>query len=244
MLDHDMLGRMLPTLDSVQLVVDSSTELPETGIRGQRAWEAWSRTIVGFGFEHEPVGRYARSLRRLPRTLWHVPLRQFATESLACLRSRPWFGRKKLGVVGEVLQDLATTLEAQRFAAAEPPRIRIAPIVDAEWRLLERIADGGGGGLTDLAADVVPRLLEQIEQDVGSLARRAWTSRLPAAVPAETCSRRAARLGISRARYYQLLADGRTALRLRWPEGPAIWWTLANQCPDEAWPDLFGDADT
>jgi hypothetical protein len=44
---------------------------PRVGCRspGVRPWRDWGETIAARGFSDEPTGRYARSLRRLPRRI-------------------------------------------------------------------------------------------------------------------------------------------------------------------------------
>jgi hypothetical protein len=242
----------LPTGPCIPLMPAPPGSPIVTGVRGWRAWAAWSQTIWNYRFEHEPIGRYARSLRRLPRALWHQPLEQFIAEPLHKMRARPWFGPKRLAVLSEILRDLAGTLATRPVAQAEGLRVRSVELADVERRLLDELQPRRAPRILELQRFVIPRLMDQLERDAGPLARQLFDARLcPDSTAARTYTEHAAGLGITRARYYQLLRTGREALRLRWPEGPAFWRVLAVRAGpmadriDQPWcvPDLFGDFD-
>ena len=53
---------------------------------GEGQWQILARRIRAHGLDHYPVGRFARSLLELPRSLWNEPFSSFTSRSLAQIR--------------------------------------------------------------------------------------------------------------------------------------------------------------
>jgi hypothetical protein len=135
-------------------------------------------------------------------------------------------------------------------------RVRAARLDEIEQIGMNALELASWRGVRALRETLIPLLLDQLEEDVGIRCRQLFAHRLlPSPMPV-TQTEHAAQLNITRARLYQLLGEGRVALRLRWPEGPWIlrsWAFLASQKRDgEPWErllrqvacDLFGEPES
>jgi hypothetical protein len=114
-------------------------------------------------------------------------------------------------------------------------RVRAARLYFLEQRMTAVWETGEGLEERVLRRELIPLLLDQLELDVGSRARRLLAHRLLPSGGSRTRDRHAAQLHITRARYYQLLQESRAALRLRWPEGAwlfRLWAHQVSQRPD------------
>lgn len=233
------LARTLLTLPSCPLRQTDIVPRAGRGSARERTWRSWGESIHAAGFATEPLGRYARSLRRLPRRYWHVPLAEFTSSSWQDLRRRPWWGKAKLTLLWETLHDLVVTLRTVQTTVVEKDlpvtRARIARLYFLEQRLSAMWEDQEGVEERVLRHELVPLLLDQLEGDVGNRARRLMAQRLLPSGRSSTRDRHAEQLRITRARYYQLWRECRVALRLRWPEGAwlfRLWAHRVSQRPD------------
>ena len=231
--DEDGLPRDFPAGPCFPLQQVTRVMPLSRGASGLRVWRNFVATIESAGYAPEPVGRYARSLQQFPRRLWPLPFAQFLTEPLRSRQQRPWLGPKKQDLLNQIVQDLAVTLTGLHASSAIPPRIRTAGFAEVERQLWTAIVEPRLAGASQIQRSVFPWILDELERDAGVRTRQLFANRLLPSIPPITPTEHAGQLGITRARYYQLLQQGRAILRFRWPEGPAILSALADRVSQE-----------
>ncbi len=199
-------------------------------------WSQWTNTVVRHGLQSEKLGRLAPSLQNLPTVIWDCPLGFYAEYSVAQIRQLKTHGQKRVTVVLEVFHDIDCLLSAvptggqialrlvPRFAQklehwiadAMTPH---APISD------EASPDARSPATAELPAaeairkHVAAPLLRQAKQDLGETIQRLCEGRLGMRGNPQSVKAQSRRMGVTRARVYQLLDECGKAFAVRWPEG-------------------------
>lgn len=182
-------------------------------------WYEWCETVRRHRLGHEKLGRLAPSLQLLPTVIWHAPLSTYADRSVAEIRSLKTYGEKRVRIILEVFYtlhnmlakaDVSGGLSVSLLPAFVPP---LAGWIDLRLRTSEPCS------CEELQRELVEPLLEQLGTDGGSTVRDLAATRL--GVQAEPANVRvlARRLGVTRARIYQLLDECEKIMAVRWPEG-------------------------
>ena len=185
----------------------------------EAVWSLWRETVERYGLGQETLGRFAPSLERLPRVLWHTPLSTYAHLTLAEIRSLKTHGEKRVAAVLEVFHELYQVL-----ARLGPPghlSVRIVPRVAnliEEW-LLAMLDRPELPSATELFEHVVLPLVAQVRIDAGETIAHLVEERLGIVGDGASVRQTARNLGLTRARIYQLLADVGEIVSVRWPEG-------------------------
>jgi hypothetical protein len=193
----------------------------DPSIVSEALWEEWRQIVVRFGLGSEKLGRLAATLQSLPTVMWHTTLEAYCKRSLAEIRQLKTHGEKRIGTILEVFCSIHEMLANSKLKSHL--RVRLLPkfVVPAEnW--IDRI----GGGEGRVAHDAVCRslivpLLKQIQTDAGSTVRRLAEGRLGMNGDPQTVRQQSPRMGVTRARVYQLLEECAEVMGVRWPEGHA-----------------------
>lgn len=190
----------------------------------EAVWREWCDAILRAGFGRHPLGRVAPSLRPLPTVIWGAPLEDYAACSLADIRALRTHGEKRVNAIievfGAVYEAVSTAALHEELQLDLTPRF--VPSVTG-W-VVRRLGDDRPIGF-DEARDAVARpLARQIDVDRGSPVTEIVAERLGIPGPAPTVRSQAERLGVTRARVYQLLEECADVMAVRWPEGR---WILA-----------------
>jgi hypothetical protein len=199
-------------------------------IVSEALWEQWRTTAREQALGSEPLGRFASSLRHLPRVLWNTPIEAYTDLTLADLRGLKTHGVKRVAAVLEVFRGLHTMLV---YAGTQGHLVtRVVPRFAAQiesW-IVRRLPQAAAIGVEQFGAEVVTPLLEQIRLDVGALGTELARIRL---VPGETNVQQTAhRLQTTRSRVYETAAETAAALAVRWPKGPTILAELRERQAD------------
>jgi hypothetical protein len=216
----------------------------DPSIVSEALWSQWQQTVIDHGLGREKLGRLAPTLQALPTVIWHTPLEFYVNHTVAEIRQLKTHGEKRVRVVLEVFylvhEMLANAGTAPHLALAVVPRF-IQPIESwiAEW------LSQPGVPTPDLVRDhlAVP-LLDQINVDSGPTIHELSEARLGINGLPQSVRQQAKRMGVTRARVYQLLEDCSHVLQVRWPEGQHTLAQLAAKLHAEARPaddlTLFG----
>ncbi len=199
----------------------------------EATWSRWRRHVVEHGLEDEPLGRFSPSLEHLPRVLWEAPLRNYTALSLNDIRALRTHGEKRVHGVLEVFSALASVLG--RLPVGGPLSVRIEPPrMRGVERWLERaMLSAKNPTPEEIAGQLLRPLLAQVRLDAGSLVADLAEHRLGLQGAETSVREEADRLGLTRARVYQLLADVADIMRLRWPAGAAMVHELSHNLPTE-----------
>lgn len=213
-------------------------------IVSEALWVEWQASVREHGFGQETLGRYVSSLQQLPRVIWNAPLESYLDLSLAEIRSLKTHGEKRVGAVLEVFGNLHQIVV--HLGPQSQMGVRILPrfVIRLESWVLQYLQRSGVPTYEELRSTLILPLLDQVRIDAGPQIAKLAESRL---VPGGATVRQAAqRLGLTRARIYQLLGEVATIIKVRWPEGQALVAKLrerlASQDADQATVDLLDAA--
>ncbi|HEV7224303.1 MAG TPA: hypothetical protein VGN42_16460 [Pirellulales bacterium] len=189
-------------------------------IVSEALWVEWRASVREHGFGQETLGRYVSTLQQLPRVIWNAPLESYLELSLAEIRALKTHGEKRVGAVLEVFGNLHKIVV--HLGAQKQLGVRILPrfVIELENWVLRYLQRAGAPSYQELRSAFVAALLDQVRIDAGPQIAKLAESRLG---PSGATVRQAAqRLGLTRARIYQLLGEVSTIVKVRWPEGPAL----------------------
>lgn len=182
-------------------------------------WAKWRQTIRKRKLIHHRLGQMAASLQTLPTVIWNTPLSAYLDYTIDEMRQLKTHGKKRvraiLGVFGHLHHLLAETPSDSHLA------IRLVPefVVPVEaW--VTTAVDRTDVTTEELRKAVTEPLIGQLQIDVRSLVSDLAELRL--AVDHDqlwSVQTQAKRMGITRARVYQLLEECSRVMNVRWPEG-------------------------
>lgn len=186
----------------------------------EAAWEQCRATIRQHGLDREPLGRFAESLRRLPRTLWRTRFGAYLDLSLAEIRECKSHGEKRVAAILEIcarLHQLLLRVDVQ-------PHLSVHLLPRFATRLQNwltfRLEQDESPDVEEIDAFFVAPLVEQLGVDGGPTHVNLLRDRLS---PNRRGLGYAARqLGLARGRAYELLAETQTIFEVRWPEGRSL----------------------
>lgn len=191
----------------------------------EELWSLWRDTVRRCDVGHYTLGRLAPTLQLLPTVIWHTPLSEYIDLTLDEIRSLKTHGEKRVHAILEVFcgvhEALATSTIQEHFEITLVPKF-ISPI--AEWIIAVLDGDGNTPAAKALHENVATSLVKQIEIDLGKQVAKLSSARVSLSASAPTVRTQAKRLGVTRARVYQLLDDCAKVMDVRWPQGR---WLLA-----------------
>jgi hypothetical protein len=208
-------------------------------------WSRWRTNLRSRGLAKEGLGRFAPSLRKIPRLMWRKRLDDYLSLSLAEIRALPSHGEKRLAALVEIvggLNQITEQLASQPHVVARiEPRL-VAQLED--WfaafssARCEPVSSRGGPAracreLPDdpaVCRELVGPLVEQARVDVGDHAAAILQDRL--LKPQTTVQRTARQIGLTRGRVYELVSEAAAALEIRWPQGRQRLLELRSELAD------------
>ncbi len=195
-------------------------------------WAAWCETLRRHELENELLGRLAFSLQALPSVIWRTPLRSYLTQSLAEIRDLRTHGEKRVSAVLQVIFTshhlLVGAKSSSRFAIRIIPQFAVAI---EEW--LRQIAQQDElPNVSDVQKALILPMLNQLEVDAGPQIQDLVAERLGLETPPKSVREQAQRLGVTRARIYQLFEMSEEVMNLRWPAGGVYLVELIRRMQD------------
>jgi hypothetical protein len=190
-------------------------------------WTEWRETVNRHHFGHEKLGRLAPTLQTLPTVIWHTPLEFYLNYSVAEIRQLKTHGEKRVRVVLEVFHLIHQTVSAS--APSEHLSVRMVPkfIEPLERWIHDVIARAEVPTADEVREKFSIPLLNQLRIDAGDNVFELSQGRLGIHGPAESVRHQAKRMGVTRARVYQLLEDCAKIMNVRWPEGQYLLAALS-----------------
>ena len=185
-------------------------------------WAQWREAVVAHGLGHETLGRFAPSLQHLPRVLWQTPLETYTNLTLAEIRSLKTHGEKRVAAVLEVFGELNKILG--RLGAPSMLSVRVVPrfVTQLEAWIVGVLDREALPSNEEIVRHFVEPLLVQVRIDAGDQIADLAESRLGLKGDDSSVRNVAHRMGLTRARIYQLLADVGCMISIRWPEGQKL----------------------
>jgi hypothetical protein len=182
-------------------------------------WTQWRATVVKWELEAEALGRFASSLEGMPRLIRNTPLSTYAGLSLEEIRGMKTHGERRVHAILEVFYNIHVMLAGK--SPHEHLVIRLVPrLIDrAENWLACRLRAVGMPDENEITDDFIDPLLGQIRLDTSRQISRLAEARLGLDGPVPSVRRLARRMGLTRARVYQLLDEINDVMTVRWPTG-------------------------
>jgi hypothetical protein len=194
----------------------------DPAIVSEALWAQWQNSVIERGLGRERLGRLAPTLQALPTVIWHVPLEHYVNQTVAEIRQLKTHGEKRVRVVLEVFcivhEMMSGAGNDQHLALRIVPKF-IQPIENWIAQVLER---GGAPSAAEIREHLAIPLLNQIQTDAGPTIHELSEGRLGINGPPQSVRQQAKRMGVTRARVYQLLEDCSRIMEVRWPEGQQL----------------------
>ncbi|MFV1966298.1 MAG: hypothetical protein ACC628_12815 [Pirellulaceae bacterium] len=192
-------------------------------------WETWRATVRNHDLGQETLGRLAPSLQSLPTVIWNTPLDAYLNLGVTEMRHLKTHGDKRVRAVLEVFhivhQLIGSVAGHRRLSVRLVPRF-VAPL--EQW-IAEELRNHDAPAVQEIRQNLVLPMLNQIEVDAGDTIHRLAAGRLGVEAPPETVRHQSDRIGVTRARVYQLLDACAQVMAVRWPEGKWQLSVLANK---------------
>ena len=182
-------------------------------------WAQWRETIRKHNVGDEKLGRLAPTLQALPTVIWHTPISTYLDYTMSEIRQLKTHGEKRVRVVLEVFCILHEMLANAN--QRDHLQIRIAPrFVDPIERWVRCVIHRWEiPSPEEIRESLAIPLLTQVKIDVGPMVHKLAEGRLGIRDERQNVRNQSRRLGVTRARVYQLLDDCSKAIQVRWPAG-------------------------
>jgi hypothetical protein len=191
-------------------------------------WDGWRETVRRHNLGHEPLGRLAPSLQELPTVIWHSPLSTFLDYSLAELRELKTYGEKRVRVVLEVFHAVHEAVGRARLKSHLVVRLVPRFVAPLESWIADCIQNPHKVTVDSVHECLAVPLVAQVQIDCTSTVSRLVEGRLGIHSAPQNVRMQSKRMGVTRARVYQLLEECQQALQVRWPVGKCLLAVLLN----------------
>ena len=205
----------------------------DPSIVSESLWTQWRDTVRQREVGHEKLGRLAPTLQALPTVIWHSPLQYYLDFSVSEIRQLKTHGEKRVRVVLEVfhvVHELLSNTSARSHLDVRLVPKFIPPIEDWISDVMQR-TEGLPTG--ELQRELILPMLRQIEIDAGPTVHKLANSRLGIDGESQSVRAQSRRMGVTRARVYQLLDDCSKVMNVRWPEGEQRLIRLAQHLKEQ-----------
>jgi hypothetical protein len=185
----------------------------------EASWAQWRASVVRHGLAGESLGRFAPSLQRMTRVIWNTPLRAYASSTLTEIRTMKTHGEKRVAAILEafhVAHALVAGMGSQDHLVVRIVPRRIDGVEQWAARALQR---PGIPDAEEILAGFIQPLMEQVRVDATRQVAALAEDRLGLAGPLTSVRQASRRMGLTRARVYQLLNEINDILMVRWPTG-------------------------
>ena len=202
-------------------------------------WTAWRETVRRHRLGEQRLGRLVRTLQNVPTVIWNTKLDFYLDRTIGEIRKLKTHGEKRVSVVLETfhyLHELLGKIDPDsELTVRLTPRF-IAPIED--WIVSVTNRDEPPAS-EEIVANLCRPILSQIANDAGETVADLATGRLGINGDPQTVRMQSRRIGVTRARVYQLLDDCSKLFEVRWPTGRYWLDRLARSCENQADPGAF-----
>jgi hypothetical protein len=208
----------------------------DPAIVSEALWAEWRETVRRHGLGHEKLGRLAPTLRNLPTVIWHTPLSKYMNYTVSEIRQLRTHGEKRVRAVLEIFHSLHDALSGAQ--QPEHLSLRLAPkfVPQVEEWIADVLAHPGVPSSEEFQEKLVQPLVAQLQLDAGDQVYQLALSRLGLQGSQHSVRQLARRMGVTRARVYQLLDDCSKIFEVRWPSGKMQLDALVQKFADDRVP--------
>ena len=213
----------LAEVPTVAAVVQNGHSFDPTVV-SEAIWTRWRAAVARNDLGDVPLGRFAPSLERLPRVLWNAPLDTYLDLSLDEIRRLKTHGQKRVSAVLEVFESLYRVIGHLDPNHPGTLAVRIMPpfVAQIESWIFDVRFDQVPISDDALERQFLAPLLDQVRLDAGEQVADLAAGRLGFNKSGDSVREVARRLGLTRARIYQLLAEVGVIMEVRWPSGASL----------------------
>ncbi len=220
--------------DKKALPVWRKGEKFDPAVVSEALWTEWRDTVKKHNIGRTKLGRIAPALQHLPTVIWHTPMDDYMDHTVAEIRAMKTHGEKRVRVILEIF---CVAYEVLATAGTdENVNVRLAPkfIEPLEQWIHEMLEKPSVPTVTEIKEKFTLPLLNQLAIDAGPTIHRLAEERLGVDGAPQSVRNQSRRMGITRARVYQLLEDCGKIMEVRWPEGRWLVKQLADKFAAEA----------
>ena len=189
-------------------------------------WDQWRETVRRHSLGSLKLGHLAASLQALPTVIWQSPLSNYLEPSLAELRQFKTHGEKRVHAILHVFYSIHQVLGVSQTQSHLTLRMGPKFVVAIEDWILSSVQKPKPPNLEAMRECLAVPLLTQVNVDCGSTIAKLAEGRLGIHGTAQSVKQQAKKLGVTRARVYQLLEESGKAIQVRWPEGRPLLMAL------------------
>jgi hypothetical protein len=193
------------------------------------AWQRWCETIRRHELGYQKLGRLAPTLAALPTVVWNTPLGFYVDRTLAEIRQLKTHGEKRVRAVLEVFYVVHDILAQSTPKGHLSVRLVAGFVPPIERWIAHAFARPELPTFEEIRDHVTVPLLDQIRVDAGEHVVRLAETRLGVRGTPLSVRMQSRRLGVTRARVYQLLEDCGHIMDVRWPEGKHQLFALGSR---------------
>lgn len=189
-------------------------------------WADWRETVKRHDMLDYALGRLTPTLQEMPTVIWHTPLSNYMDVSLAEMRALKTHGEKRVRVVLEVFYLVHRLLGKSQ--PSDHLEVRLVPqfVQPVENWIRQSVSGDVILTLDDVRQNVIIPLLDQVKIDAGIAVYLLAQERLGVNGTPMSVRAQSRRLGVTRARVYQLLDECAKIMEVRWPEGKMMFREL------------------
>jgi hypothetical protein len=197
-------------------------------------WGQWRETVRKHGLVTEKLGRLAPTLQALPTVIWHTPLSYYMTYTVSEIRQLKTHGEKRVRVVLEVFYQVHKLLSGISLDGHLVPRLapKFVPPID-RW-VTTKLVDLEAPAIEEVRRNLAVPLLKQIEIDAGPTVHRLVEGRLGVRGASQSVRMQSRKMGVTRARVYQLLDECSKIMQVRWPQGRGFLAELSAKLAEQS----------
>ncbi|HEY2881129.1 MAG TPA: hypothetical protein VGJ15_01820 [Pirellulales bacterium] len=182
-------------------------------------WDQWRETVRRHSLSLLKLGHLAASLQALPTVIWQAPLSNYLEPSLAELRQFKTHGEKRVHAILHVFYSIHQVLGFSQPQSHLTLRMGPKFVVAIEDWILSSVQKPKPPHIDAVRECLAIPLLAQVNVDCGSTIVKLAEGRLGIHATPLSVKQQAKKLGVTRARVYQLLEESGKAMQVRWPEG-------------------------
>jgi len=188
-------------------------------------WSQWRECVQRHALGGERLGRLAPTLQNLPTVIWHTTLDHYTDVTVAQMRSMKTHGEKRVRVILEVFYHVNAALTGAKPQDHLMVQLRPRFIAPIDRWITDQMRQQQIPSHEELVQKLVAPILEQLQHDTGATIAKLAEGRLGIGSAPQSVRQQARRMGVTRARVYQLLDECAKVMEVRWPEGRCL---LAN----------------
>lgn len=197
-------------------------------------WNQWQDTVIKHRLGDETLGRLAPSLQPLTRVIWNARLADYTGRSLGEIRTMKTHGEKRVRAVLEIFFGIHQMISG--MGTSQHLVVRVSPrlIDQAEQATARMLQAPGIPEPEEIFRDLIEPLLKQVRIDASEQIVGLAERRLGLVGPITSVRQVARKLGLTRARVYQLLNEVNDIMTVRWPTGRRQLYDLRDKLIEEA----------